>query len=56
MSKEKGRNFDNASDNNGQRHSQKSDGETRNGRLAQMKNHNTEGLDIPNEYISTKGE
>jgi len=48
------RNFDNASDNNGQRHSQKSDGEHRNGRLAQLKNHNTDALDIPNEYLAKK--
>jgi len=29
-------------------------GEHKNGRLAQMKNHNSEGAEAPNEYINKK--
>lgn len=32
----------------------KNNGEKRNGRLAQYKNHNAAGEDVPNEYISRK--
>jgi len=32
----------------------KNNGEKRNGRLAQFKNHNAEGGEEPNEYISKK--
>ncbi|MFC4620512.1 hypothetical protein ACFO4N_17615 [Camelliibacillus cellulosilyticus] len=31
-------------------------GEHKNGRLAQMKNHNSEGSDLPNEYMTKKDE
>lgn len=31
-------------------------GEKRNGRKAQFKNHNAEGGDVPNEFVSNKKE
>ncbi|USB33004.1 hypothetical protein [Paenibacillus sp. YPG26] len=43
-------------DNNGQSVSDVRGGELRAGRLSQFKNHNAEGKDIPNEYVSKQGE
>jgi hypothetical protein len=42
------------SDNNKQSTSKVHGGEYRNGRLSQIKNHNPQDADIPNEYISRK--
>jgi hypothetical protein len=46
------RNRHDGSDNNNQSTSKVHGGEQRNGRLSQIKNHNSEDEDIPNEFIS----
>jgi len=39
-------------DNNEQRQNHVHGGEYRNGRLSQIKNHNPDGEEVPNEYIN----
>jgi hypothetical protein len=46
----------NGSDNNRQSTSKVHGGENRNGRLSQIKNHNPNDEDIPNEFINNKEE
>lgn len=46
------RNKHDQTDNNGQRQNDVHGGEYRNGRLSQIKNHNPNGDEIPNEYVS----
>lgn len=46
------RNEHDQTDHNGQRQNDVHGGEYRNGRLSQIKNHNPNGDEIPNEYVS----